>query len=362
MARPAQAIIDLAALRHNYLLAQSLSGDGQVLAVVKANAYGHGAVEIARALEPLAPALGVACIEEAMELRNAGIQCPILLLEGTFTADEVEVASAQSFWLMVENTQQVEAILGASIEAPVRVWLKIDTGMHRLGILPEQVAEYYQRLRASFNVNDDITLATHLASGDDLDSDFTEVQLACFDQAVVGIKASHSIANSPGLLAWPQARRGWNRPGFMLYGNSPLAGSHPEGDKLKPVMTLKSSVIGLRDIQPGESVGYANSWTAERPSRIATVAMGYGDGFPRHTPNGTPVLVDGQRVPLVGRVSMDMITLDVTELDNIEIGSEVILWGVDITANELAISAGTIGYEVLTRMPLRTPRVYINKS
>ncbi|MGK0500180.1 MAG: alanine racemase [Oceanicoccus sp.] len=365
MARPAQAIIDLAALRHNYQLAQRLSVDavngGQVMPIVKANAYGHGAIAIAKALEPLAPALGVACIEEALELRQAGITCPILLLEGIFSAEEVLIACEHNFWLMLENQFQLDAILSADLLSPLQVWLKIDTGMHRLGILPEQTHSYYQQLQASPNVADSIVVATHLASSDDLSSDFTAGQLAVFRQATTSIKAPISLANSPGLLGWPETRGDWNRPGFMLYGNSPFSVPQHNADQLQPVMTLKSAIISLRELAIGESVGYSNSWQTRRRSLIATVAMGYGDGYPRQAPSGTPVLVNGQRVPLVGRVSMDMITVDVTDIAPVQLGDEVILWGAELTANEIAGFVGTIGYEVLTRMPLRTPRVYINE-
>jgi alanine racemase len=360
MARPAQAIVNLAALRHNHRLARELSGSGQVMPVLKANAYGHGAVAVARALEVDAPALAVACIEEALELRSAGIGCPIALLEGCFTADELPVASAENFWVVVENRRQLGWIEEARLEHPLCCWLKVDTGMHRLGVAPEEVPEVYAALCASDNVAPGVVIASHLASADDLANDFSATQLRVFRQAVAGIRAPLSLSNSPGLLGWPQTRLDWNRPGFMLYGNSPFAGPQPEADKLRQVMTLKSAVIGIRDVAAGATVGYGNSWRAARASRIATVAMGYGDGYPRHAPAGTPVLVDGQRAELVGRVSMDMITVDVTGLPGVDLGTEVVLWGEAITANDIARHAGTIGYEVLTRMPLRTPRVYVD--
>ncbi|ARN72847.1 alanine racemase [Oceanicoccus sagamiensis] len=358
MARPTTAFIDLAALKHNFQFAQRLVPEGQCVAVVKANAYGHGAVPVAKALEPLAPALGVACIEEADELRQAGIHKPILLLEGVFTADEIEQASANNYWIMLENQQQLHSLLNAELTQPIKVWLKLDTGMHRLGINPEQVTEFYQQLQASPNVDNDIILATHLACGDDLGSDFTDTQIACFMAAVKDIDAPLSIGNSSGVLAWPKARTAWNRPGYMLYGNSPFNIPQENADQLQQVMTLKSAVISVREVAAGESVGYAANWTAERPSTIATIAVGYGDGYPRSAPNGTPVIVNGQRVKLVGNVSMDMITVDVTDLDSVAIGDEVILWGPELTANEIAQWAGTIGYEILTRMPLRAPRIY----
>ena len=358
MARPATARVDLQALQHNFQLAQSLVPAGHCVAVVKANAYGHGAVPVAKALESTAAAFGVACIEEADELRRAGISKPILLLEGSFSQEEVARAAEHNYWLMLGNQQQLDGVINALLSQPVTVWLKVDSGMHRLGISPEDVGTYYQQLQASDNVLDEIVIATHLACGDELDNSFTDQQIKRFMASVAGLNAPLSISNSSGLLAWPEARQQWNRPGYMLYGNTPFVGAHEYADKLRHVMTLSSAVIALRDIGVGESVGYAASWTAERPSKIATIAVGYGDGYPRHAPSGTPVIVNGKRVPLAGRVSMDMITVDVTDLPDVTVGDEVVLWGEELTANEVAEWAGTIGYEVLTRMPLRVPRVY----
>jgi alanine racemase len=358
MARPTRAVVDLEALRHNYGLAQALSGAGKAMPIVKANAYGHGAIPIAKVLEPLAPALGVACIEEALELRESGIEKPILLLEGFFSAEELELAATQNFWLMIQNELQLRALEDARLSQPVHCWLKIDTGMHRLGFEPASCASIYQRLLDCSQVADSVVLATHFASADNLDSDFTRRQMEVFTSATTTLNTLRSLANSPGLLGWPAARADWNRPGLMLYGQSPFGGGHLEADKLLPVMTLRSEVMAVREIAAGESVGYANAWTAARPSRIATVPVGYGDGYPRHAESGTPVLINGQRAQLVGRVSMDMITVDVTGMGKVAIGDEVILWGDQLSANEIASHAATIGYEIMTRLQNRVPRVY----
>ena len=359
MSRPTRAIINLEALRHNYGVAQDLSGKGRLMPIVKANAYGHGAISIARALEPLAPALGVACIEEAMELRESGIESPILLLEGFFSDDELPLAAALNFWIMVQSDYHLSALERASLSAPLNCWLKIDTGMHRLGFDPRDCQSLYQRLKDCPQVADTIVLATHFASADDLDKDYTREQIRLFDESTAGIDAPRSLANSPGLLAWPEARADWNRPGVMLYGQSPFSQAQPEAAKLQPVMTFRSEVMAVREIASGESVGYANAWTAQRPSRIATVPVGYGDGYPRHAESSTPVLIGGQRAQLVGRVSMDMITVDITDMPSVTIGDEVILWGEQLSANEVAKHAETIGYEIMTRLHTRVPRVSI---
>ena len=358
MARYTQAKLDLCALRHNVGVARQLAPHSRMMAVVKANAYGHGAVTIAGALQSVVDALAVACIEEAMELRYAGITAPILLLEGVFEPAELATAAQLDLWLTIGNERQLRWLEEATLPVPLSCWLKVDTGMHRLGVAPETVLQFYQRLSATGNAVDAVVTYTHFASADDVHSLQTPRQLAVFDALPCG--ALRSAANSAGLLAWPQAHYDWVRPGYMLYGNSPLLHDHPQARSLKPVMTLMSTVISLRDVAAGEAVGYGGTWVAQRPSRIATVTIGYGDGYPRHAANGTPVLVNGQRAPLAGRVSMDMITVDVTDLGEVQLGAEVVLWGAGLPLAEVARYADTIGYELTTRMPARTPRVVVN--
>jgi alanine racemase len=355
--RPNQARLDLEALRQNLALARELAPHSRVMAVVKANAYGHGAVTIASALDSLVDALAVACVEEALELREAGIDSPILLLQGVFDATELSVAALNNLWITVENEKQLAWLEQAQLPSALQCWLKIDTGMHRLGVEPGLAGSYLQRLQNSDNALDGVVLSTHFASADELDSDMTRRQLALFDSACEKLPGLRSAANSPGLLGWPDSHYDWVRPGYMLYGNSPFPRSQVNADRLQPVMTLTSSIISLRQVAPGETVGYGATWTAERPSTIATVTIGYGDGYPRLAPNGTPVLIAGERASLAGRVSMDMITVDVTDLDAVNIGDEVVLWGAGLPAGEVARHAGTIGYELTTRMPARTPRI-----
>lgn len=363
MSRPTSAIIDLKALRENFYLAQQLAPNSKSMPMVKANAYGHGMIEVANALADSAPAFGVACIEEALALRKANIKQPILLLEGPHSADEIGIAEKHGFWLMLENHNQLQAILSAHLSNPISVWLKLDTGMHRLGFKPEDLQHIYKQLSDSANVADDIVLATHFACADDLESDFTDRQLQCFNSAIdtLDFPAPTSLANSAVILGWPSIEDNWQRPGYMLYGASPFSKPQKNADQLQQVMHFQSAVISIRNISAGESVGYTANWTAQRNSIIATVAVGYGDGYPRHAPNGTPVLIDGVRCPLVGRVSMDMITVDITDLNtDIKIGTDVTLWGPALSVTEVAMHCGTIGYELLTRMPARVPRIYIN--
>jgi len=357
MARPSQARLDLAALRHNIGHARSLAPHSKVMAVVKANAYGHGAVTIAQTLEPLADALAVASIDEALELRAAEITAPILLLEGIFEESELAIAARENFWLCIDNDWQIGCLERQALEQSIQVWLKIDTGMHRLGITPERADGAYKRLKNSKNVADDIILCTHFGCADELENTRTQQQIDCFNRVCETLPGARSAANSAGLLGWPGSHFDWIRPGYMLYGNSPFAVPHDNTQALQPVMTLSSAIISIRDIKVGESVGYGASWTASRPSRIATVTIGYGDGYPRRARNGTPVLVNGQRASLAGRVSMDMISVDVTDLKDVKLGDEVILWGKGLPVAEVAECADTIGYELTTRMPARTPRL-----
>ena len=376
MSRPAQILVDLTAIKANCKLAQSLAPHSNTVAVVKADAYGHGAVEVAKAIESQVEMLTVSCLEEAIALREGGINKPILLLEGCFSEKEIELAAQHKLELVVHKQQQVDDLQVSRVAHAFKIWLKIDSGMHRLGIATSEVEKNYQQLN-TMNCVDSIVLCTHLASADQVNSDFTLKQLSCFQQAIASTLATHrrsntkeielSIANSAGILAWPQSHTQWNRPGIMLYGLSPFAEPHLQAQRLQPSMTFRSQVIALREIEVGECVGYGHTWKAERRSTIATVAVGYGDGYPRTARSGTPLLINGHRAPLVGRVSMDLISVDVTDLPMTDLGSEVVMWGKaesgqQLCANEVASYAGTIGYELVTRMPTRVNRHYVNNQ
>ncbi|KIV74623.1 Alanine racemase [Pseudomonas sp. FeS53a] len=351
--RPARALIDLEALRHNYRLAREASG-ARALAVVKADAYGHGAVRCARALEAEADGFAVACIEEALALREAGIRAPILLLEGFFEADELPLIEQHDFWCVLHAPWQLEAVERATLARPLTFWLKMDSGMHRVGFHPAEFRDAHQRLLASGKAAK-VVLMSHFARADELDSDSCAQQVAVFQQACAGIEAEVSLRNSPALLGWPQVPSDWVRPGIMLYGATPFEQAHPLADRLKPVMTLESKVISVRELPAGQPVGYGARFVTERPTRVGVVAMGYADGYPRHAPTGTPVAIDGQPSRLIGRVSMDMLTVDLTDLPQAGLGSRVELWGNQVSAAEVAMHAGTIPYQIfcnLRRVPL----------
>lgn len=356
--RRTKAIINTQALQQNCRNMHAFAPASKVLAIVKADAYGHGALTVARALQGCAEQLGVAFIDEALDLRQAGIEQPIVLLDGCFSQAELDLCVQHQFVPVIHNTQQVQELLTASLTSALVVWLKLDTGMHRLGLNNDDFQHALQQLTASKNVHEVLAM-THFASADNTASDYTNVQLAQFDDAL----RSHpelgcSVANSAGLAHWPAARRAWLRSGLLLYGVTPNP-DLPAPFAITPVMTLTAPVIAVRDIPVDAYVGYGCRWQAQRPSRIATLAIGYGDGYPRHASDGTPVWLHGREVPLVGRVSMDMITIDVTDLPQVAIGDEAELWGQHLSVHKVAQKCDTISYELLTRVSSRVPREII---
>ncbi|MDR0701814.1 MAG: alanine racemase [Azoarcus sp.] len=340
--RPARALIDLDALRHNYRLARQFHG-GQAFAVVKANAYGHGALACALALRGEADGYAVAFIDEALALRAGGIAAPILLLEGVFDTAELLEAARQWLWVAVHHPAQVEMIERTSLPAPLRVWIKVNSGMNRAGFSPDAVRTIWKRLIVDGKVKD-CGFMTHFARADEPDAEATAEQIRTFDAATRSLPGERSLANSGAILAWPDSHRDWARPGIMLYGADPIPG---EGHGLLPVMTLASEIVAVRELAPGDPLGYGARFVAQRRTRVGLVAMGYADGYPRTAPDHVPVAVDGQIASLIGRVSMDMLTVDLTDLPEAGIGSAVELWGKQVSVNRVAQSAGTISYELL---------------
>ncbi len=349
----ATADIDLNALRNNFTTIKAITPEAKILAVLKANAYGHGLVRIAKALCE-ADAFGVARIDEALELRDGGIIKPIVLLEGFFDPLDLPIIAVNNFQTVIHNIEQLQAIEQVTLAEPIHVWLKIDTGMHRLGINPKQFSEFYQRLTASKNVHSHIRLMSHLGCADLLASPQTSQQIELFEQLTAGYSAEKSMANSAAILAWPQSHYQWVRPGLILYGVPALK---PEQQRttypLDPVMTLHSSLIAIRDIKAGDSVGYGAAWTTPQDTRIGVIAIGYGDGYPRHAKNGCPVLINGRLVPLIGRVSMDMITVDLGENADDKVGDYVELWGKNLPVSSIAKHSETIPYELLCNITRR---------
>ena len=380
MSRPALAHIRLEAFRHNYRIAKQLYG-GSALAVIKANAYGHGAVQCAKAIVNIADGFAVATLDEALQLREAGIKAPILLLEGFFEAAELPDIVANDLWIVIHHEWQMEILLAVKLASPLQIWLKIDSGMHRLGFSPDEFNGAYSRLIQHANVAK-IVLMSHFANADHLNSSHTVQQIRLFKQTVSSLNAQSglitqsglnpssdlapgsevipenveiSLANSAAILGWPVAeyalnvRRHWSRPGIMLYGANPLYANAAwvnQNAVLMPVMLLTSRIIAIRKIAKGEGIGYGSLFIADRDTIVGVVACGYADGYPRSAVTGTPMAVNGKMTRLIGRVSMDMLFVDLTDIASANIGSQVELWGDQVSANDVAANAGTIAYEL----------------
>ena len=347
-----RAVIDTAALRHNLSRVREIAPGSRVLAVLKANAYGHGMLAAASALAG-ADGFAVARLPEAVALRAAGHAHRIVLLEGVQGAEQLREAADNDVELVVHQAEQIALLEEWRAAHSFRIWLKIDTGMGRLGLRPFAVPAALERLAACRAVRRPFALMTHLAEAELKDNERTRAQIDCFERATAGLTGERSIANSAGLVGWPAARADWVRPGLMLYGISPFAGASGSDLGLRPVMTLHSRVIAVRELAVGDRVGYGGNWTATRATRMAVVAAGYGDGYLRNTANGTPVLVNARPAPIAGRVSMDMLTVDVTELPQVAIGDPVVLWGEGLPVETVAAAAGTIPYELVCRVGQR---------
>ncbi len=357
MSRNTVLKIDISALQQNLKRVREITPKSKILAMIKANAYGHGIVQVAKALHA-ADALGVACIEEGIQLREAGIKAPIVLVEGFLHESELALIEQYNFAIVVHQKFQLEILEEQQLAAPVNVWLKIDSGMHRLGFKLEDSQNAWQRLQACNNVCKDIITMTHFANADDLQSQSTSEQLAAFYAVSNVMPSEKSLANSAAILAWPETHAEWVRPGIMLYGVSPFVTKSARDLDLTPVMTFSSEIIAIRHLLKGSAIGYGSTWHCPEDMLVGVVAVGYGDGYPRRAPNGTPLLVNNQRTQLVGRVSMDMLTVDLRPCANVNIGDKVTLWGNNLPVEEIAKTVNAISYELLLGVTGRVPKVY----
>ncbi|MBI1422910.1 MAG: alanine racemase [Gammaproteobacteria bacterium] len=357
MTRATRAVVSLSALQHNLDVARRAAPHSRHMAIIKANAYGHGLLPIARALHN-ADAFGVATVDEAISLREGGIPQPIVLLEGFSSAEELHLLRAYNLQSVIHEPNQIK-LLERHTGKAVTVWLKLDTGMHRLGFVPGQCSGIMHRLVACENVEQPIKVMTHLSCADDRKSDVTTRQIAAFKVATsICPELHHSVANSAGILGWPETHYDWVRPGIMLYGVSPFTDSQGKDHDLQPVMSLHSHLISVKSLRAGDKVGYGGSWSAPKDMSMGVVAIGYGDGYPRHAKPGTPVLVNQQRASLIGRVSMDMITVDLSQCPDAKIGDPVLLWGKDLPVETIATHADTIAYALLCGVTQRVKYEY----
>ena len=352
MSRATVATIHLGALRRNLARVRQHAGAAKVMAVVKADGYGHGLERVARALGD-ADAFGVASLGDGLRLRAAGIGNRIVVLSGP---DEVaDLAELRRLRLdaVIHHESQLRWLEADRDTRPLSVWLKIDTGMHRLGFDPDQATSALQRLRMLANVDAEIVAMTHFAASDEFDNQLTQRQLERFEAATAQFGATRSLANSAALLGWPRSAGDWARAGGLLYGLSVVAGRTGRDFGFEPAMTLSTKLISIKSVRGGESIGYAAAWQCPQDMPIGVAAIGYGDGYPRNIGTGTPVLVNGLRTTIVGRVSMDLITIDLRDTPQAQVGDRVVLWGRDLPVEQVAMQAGTISYDLTCGMTRR---------
>lgn len=361
--KAATAVIDRRALRHNFQHVRDYAPHSQLIAVVKANAYGHGLLETAYTLMDTADCFGVARIGEALTLRSGGIVKPILLLEGFFDKADLPILVVNSIETVVHSIEQLEALERANLDEPIKVWMKLDTGMHRLGVRPEEAEAFYQRLCTCKNVQSPVNIVSHFSRADEPNlPEITQQQIVLFHNFIENKPGDKSISASAGVLFWPQAHYQWVRPGIITYGISPTGDEKVGADfGLLPVMTLKTSLIAIRQHKAGEPVGYGGTWVCEEDTYLGVIAIGYGDGYPRSAPSGTPIWINGRKVPIVGRVSMDMISVDLGNEHIDHVGDEAILWGDVLPVEEIAHCSGISAYELITKLTSRVIMEYIDE-
>lgn len=350
--------IDLSAFLHNVACVKHHAPKAGIIAMVKADAYGHGLIALSQVLDKTV-ILGVARLEEALTLRRAGFTHRILLMEGFFEPWELDLIVAATLEIVVHQEAQIQMLMAHRFEAPLTVWLKIDTGMHRLGLPPSAFLQAWQTLKNHPDIHPDMSILSHFACADERDHPMTQQQTALFFSTVKSVSAPCSLANSAAILAWPETHLDWVRPGLMLYGISPFAGRIGREEGLKPVMTLHSRLLSIQTHQAGDKLGYGLTYTCPEAMPVGIVAIGYGDGYPRYIPaEGVPILVNDQRTQVIGRVSMDMLMVDLRPISNPVIGDKVILWGNGLPIEEIAMHAKTSAYELLCGMTPRVARRY----
>ena len=355
--RLTQAIIDLDALVENYQYINNITQESNTIAVIKADAYGHDAIKVAQALSQLTEYFAVGFIDEALALRDAGISNKILILEGPFHQFDFTIAHQHNFTLMLHSHYQITWLNKGANNYIDNIWLKLDTGMNRLGFDPIDIEAIITGLTKQQQQH--LVLCSHYSSAEQAENTKSSQQFSLLKKLVDKYQCQYSIANSAGILNWPSTHGDYTRLGLAMYGISPI--SNQLTAELNPVMTLEANIIAIKTVHIGQTVGYGDTWQANRETRLATVAIGYADGYPRNTKSGTPVYINNQIAPIVGRVSMDMITVDITDLSEIHVGDMVELWGKNIPINTVAQASGRVNYELLTQVSKRVPKIIANE-
>ncbi len=356
--RPTIAKIDLAALQHNFLIAQQAAPKSKNFAVIKADAYGHGAIQCAKVLQNRVDGFAVATVEEAIELRLDKLNHPILVLSSFSQSDEVELLAHYQLMPVLHSLYQIDLLVRhREGQKPIDCWLKIDTGMNRLGLGCDGFVKALEKFKHHDLINA-VGIMSHFASSDETQNDFTQIQINRFNSLIQDTNLQTSLANSSAIMAWPDSYKDWNRPGIMLYGTSTIDCDVDAKFELKSVMDFTSELIAIKTLNKGHSVGYGETFTADKDMKIGVVACGYADGYPRNAATGSPIVVCGQRTRILGRVSMDTMSVDLTDIHRAQIGDPVTLWGNELPVREVADAAKTIPYELLTHVSKRVPRVY----
>lgn len=358
MSRPTRAIINHSHLIHNlHIIKQSTPA--KIMAMVKANAYGHGIVNIAKILDLHVDSIGVASIDEALELRESGIQGDITLIEGVFTPKDLTLAAKNDLTVIFHSATQVEWVNNIELSNPLRGWLKVNTGMCRLGFPKNEALSQLDTLSKSKNIISPVGIMSHFACADEKDHPKNQEQIGNFQNIIANHNGPKSICNSAAIFNFPKHHYDLVRPGLALYGASPLVNVTPDMLNLKPVMTLQTELIAIHNLKAGDAVGYGSTYQCTHPMKVGVVAIGYGDGYPRNAKTGTPTLINGKRCPIVGRVSMDMLTVDLSNSPTSKIGDTVTLWGEGLPVEEIAPYTGHISYDLLTLLQQRVKYRFI---
>jgi alanine racemase len=352
------AHINLTALLHNFHCIKKLIPNSRILAMVKCDAYRHGAIAIAETLNTDADAFGVACMAEALQLKDAQITKPIVLLKGFVNNEELQAIAENDFETVIHNQEQLQLLENFKLTKPLQIWFKIDTGMHRLGFMPHEVNDAYSRLVQLPHIKKPLRIMSHLSDASDQSSPKNLRQLQTFKSLTKELDGEKCLANSGTFLTLDGAALDWIRPGITLYGVSPFNEGRATNLKLKPIMNLTSTLISVKRLEKGETVSYSSTWTCPEDMPVGIVNTGYGDGYPRHAPSGTPILINDIRCQIIGRIAMDMITVDLRNCPTAKIGDEVILWGEKLPIEEIANAAGTIPYELFCHLTNRVNFVY----
>ncbi|MFV1992720.1 MAG: alanine racemase [Acidiferrobacterales bacterium] len=351
--------MDLAALQHNFKRVSDFAPHLKIMAVIKADGYGHGILRVAKSLSK-ADAFAVASTEEGLILRNAGINKPIFLLTGFHRGDELSDIQKYDLTPVIHNHEQLSILADrkktTDTDKVLNIWCKLDTGMHRVGFDPDDIATVQKKITDVQNVNLS-GIMSHLANADNVQDNKTDQQISLFKKCTKSKSLEKSLANSAGIVAWQKSHFDWLRPGIMLFGSSPLLDKSAADLDLLPVMTLESEIINIKKLRKHETIGYGGDWTCPEDMSVAVVAIGYGDGYPRSATTGTPVAINGKRSQVLGRVSMDMITVDLRGIDNARVGDPVELWGQNIPIDEIAMLCNTIAYELMCQVTPRVPRI-----